>query len=93
VQAGTIVNYYAAPGERGDRLRENCDFPLTDFDLLAGTLAEARLHVPFYRDRYFVERVALTEQIGDRLSTPSGRAALVGLGGVGYEAAELTAVA
>ncbi|KAF1818247.1 uncharacterized protein K489DRAFT_391284 [Dissoconium aciculare CBS 342.82] len=47
------------------------------------TPAKPRLHLPFRRDPHFVERVGLTEQIARRLSAPSGRAALVGLGGVG----------
>nr|POF18034.1 vegetative incompatibility protein het-e-1 [Quercus suber] len=40
-------------------------------------------NVPFRRDPNFVERPALTEQIDVKLMVPSGRVALVGLGGVG----------
>jgi hypothetical protein len=40
-------------------------------------------NIPFRCDPNFVKRVALSDQIRDRLTVPAGRAALVGLGGVG----------
>jgi hypothetical protein len=40
-------------------------------------------NIPFRRDPDFVERVTLTDQIRAKLTVPAGRAALVGLGGVG----------
>ncbi|KAK3618441.1 hypothetical protein LTR22_026378 [Elasticomyces elasticus] len=40
-------------------------------------------NVPFRRDPHFVERPTLTGQIRAKLSVPGGRAALVGLGGIG----------
>ncbi|KAK3655914.1 hypothetical protein LTR22_010072, partial [Elasticomyces elasticus] len=40
-------------------------------------------NVPFRRDPHFVERAPLADQIRAKLSEPAGRAALVGLGGVG----------
>lgn len=40
-------------------------------------------NIPFRRDPHFVERVTLTDQIRAILTVPAGRAALVGLGGVG----------
>jgi hypothetical protein len=47
------------------------------------TLPEPSSNVPFHRDPQFVERAALTDQIRAKLSVPAGRAALVGIGGVG----------
>ena len=47
------------------------------------TLPQPSSNVPFRRDPEFVERPALTDQIHDKISAPAGRAALVGLGGVG----------
>jgi hypothetical protein len=44
---------------------------------------EPSSNVPFHPDPQFVERAALTNQIRAKLSVPAGRAALVGLGGVG----------
>jgi hypothetical protein len=40
--------------------------------------------VPFPRDRDFVHRGALFDQIRERCAMPASRVALVGLGGVGY---------
>lgn len=40
--------------------------------------------VPFRRDPDFVDRSNILAQIGEKCSKPSARAALVGLGGVGY---------
>ena len=40
--------------------------------------------VPFRRDPDFVGRGDILAQIQERCSQPAGRAALVGLGGVGY---------
>jgi hypothetical protein len=45
--------------------------------------SKASSNIPFRRDPDFVERSALAEQIRDKLRVPAGRAALVGLGGVG----------
>lgn len=39
--------------------------------------------VPFRRDPHFVDRGDTLKQIDQRCSQPAGRAALVGLGGVG----------
>ena len=47
------------------------------------TPPEPSSNVPFRPDPQFVERAALTDQIRAKLSVPAGRAALVGLGGVG----------
>ncbi|KAK3614340.1 hypothetical protein LTR22_027819 [Elasticomyces elasticus] len=47
------------------------------------TLPEPSSNVPFRLDRHFLERAALTDRIRAKLSVPAGRAALVGLGGVG----------
>ena len=47
------------------------------------TPPEPSFNVPFDRDPQFVERAGLTGQIRTKLSVPAGRAALVGLGGVG----------
>jgi hypothetical protein len=40
-------------------------------------------NVPFRRDPNFVERTQLTDQMRAKLLVPAGRAALVGLGGIG----------
>ncbi|TKA78941.1 hypothetical protein B0A55_09240 [Friedmanniomyces simplex] len=40
-------------------------------------------NVPFRRDPHYVERATLTDQLRAKLLVPAGRAALVGLGGVG----------
>ncbi len=48
------------------------------------TPPEPSSQVPFRRDPHFVERARLTDQIRAKLLEPAGRAALVGLGGVGY---------
>ncbi|KAK5128140.1 hypothetical protein LTR08_004176 [Meristemomyces frigidus] len=40
-------------------------------------------NVPFRRDPHFVKRTTLTDQLRAKLLVPAGRAALVGLGGVG----------
>lgn len=42
-------------------------------------------NVPFRRDPDFVDRKELTDQIHAKLSAPTARVALVGLGGVGYD--------
>ncbi|KAK0842868.1 hypothetical protein LTS02_016317 [Friedmanniomyces endolithicus] len=47
------------------------------------TPPEPSSQVPFRRDPHFVERARLTDQIRAKLLEPAGRAALVGLGGVG----------
>jgi hypothetical protein len=47
------------------------------------TPPEPSSNVPFHPDPQFVERAALTDQIRAKLSVPAGRAALMGLGGVG----------
>jgi hypothetical protein len=41
-------------------------------------------NIPFPRDLDFVNRGTLLDQIYEKLSVPASRAALVGLGGVGY---------
>lgn len=40
--------------------------------------------IPFRRDTDFVDRGTLLDQIHEKCSAPASRAALVGLGGVGY---------
>jgi hypothetical protein len=40
-------------------------------------------NVPYHLDPQFIKRTALAHQIHAKLSAPAGRAALVGLGGVG----------
>jgi len=39
--------------------------------------------IPFPRDKDFVERGTILEDLGRRCTAPGSRAALVGLGGVG----------
>lgn len=46
--------------------------------------SKAPFNVPFRKDYDFVERGDILDQIHERCSRPAGRAALVGLGGVGY---------
>jgi hypothetical protein len=41
-------------------------------------------NIPFLRDPDYVDRQSLLDQIHEKLSMPASRAALVGLGGVGY---------
>jgi len=41
-------------------------------------------NIPFLRDPHYVDRQSLLDQIHEKLSMPASRAALVGLGGVGY---------
>ena len=41
-------------------------------------------NIPFLRDRDYVDRQLLLDQIHKKLSMPASRVALVGLGGVGY---------
>lgn len=45
--------------------------------------SEPLSNVPFPRDRDFVERGDLLEQVESRLEQPDARVALVGLGGIG----------
>jgi hypothetical protein len=40
--------------------------------------------VPFVRDPDFVDRPAIVAWVSDKCAGPGARAALVGLGGVGY---------
>lgn len=40
--------------------------------------------IPFSRDRDFVDRGDILNQLRQRCSEPAGRVALVGLGGIGY---------
>ena len=48
------------------------------------TLPSPFAFIPFCRDRDFVERGYILRQIDRRFSEAAARAALVGLGGVGY---------
>ena len=49
------------------------------------TPPEPSSNVPFRRDRNFVERGDLLDEISDKLAQPAARVALVGLGGIGYD--------
>lgn len=40
-------------------------------------------NVPFPRDPDYVDRVAISKKVEDKLAIPAARVALVGLGGVG----------
>ena len=46
-------------------------------------------NIPFLRDPDYVNRRSLLDQIHEKLSMPASRAALVGLGGVGYNLNDL----
>ena len=46
-------------------------------------------NIPFLRDPDYVNRRSLLDQIHEKLSIPASRAALVGLGGVGYNLNDL----
>lgn len=89
---GTVNIYQTALGEASDRDRLQavviCE-PRSTLTLNAAT--EGTEHqpapfstVPFLRDPDFVDRGDLLEQLERKLAPETARAALIGLGGIGY---------
>ena len=90
-QAGIIngnvdATFNQAPGElrncpRAERVRASTNNSLALER--PETPPSPSILIPFARDTDFVERGTSLDQIQQRCATPDGRAALVGLGGVG----------
>ncbi|KAF2175901.1 hypothetical protein K469DRAFT_609165, partial [Zopfia rhizophila CBS 207.26] len=60
------------------------DLPLTVFSKYNDSPLSPSSNIPFLRDPNYVDRRSLLDQIYEKLSVSASRAALVGLGGVGY---------
>ncbi|KAK5651026.1 hypothetical protein OQA88_1805, partial [Cercophora sp. LCS_1] len=74
------------PGNRGQQVGQNYGTINAEFHLppeRPETPPNPFATIPFSRDRDFVDRGDILEQIDKRCSEPAGRVALVGLGGVG----------